>query len=293
VSDPDGDLVSVWYDWGDGTPMTAGDPVADYTSSHTYVEQGAYTLSAYAEDGEGNNASDSASVSVSDGNLRPTVISFGVVDSQDYYAPGETLLLAATVDDAEGDLVHVTIDFGDGSIVETLSRDLDPDVPSEFEFSHAYAVGSDTRYTATLEVTDDAFHTVEWFTASLQVLVNTVPDCVVVADPMVGSLSTTFTFDASTSTDAETAADDLVVRWDWNGDGAWDTDWSSEKTATHVFSSVGTHTVVCEAEDGAGLSSVDQVDVEVVDGAIPEFPLVLMPVIMVLALFLVMRARKR
>jgi ABC-type transport system substrate-binding protein len=35
LSDPDGDDLTVWYDWGDGTPMTEGDPENNYSATRT------------------------------------------------------------------------------------------------------------------------------------------------------------------------------------------------------------------------------------------------------------------
>jgi hypothetical protein len=64
-------------------------------------------------------------------------------------------------------------------------------------------------------------------------------------------------------------------------------------TVTHVFSTTGTHAVVCEVEDGAGLRSVDQVEIEVADEAIPEFSLVVVPVVIMLVVFLMARRKKR
>ncbi len=42
-------------------------------------------------------------------------------------------------------------------------------------------------------------------------------------------------FDASGSSDANDPVDSLMVRWNWDDDIFWDTEWSKKKTATHVF----------------------------------------------------------
>lgn len=69
----------------------------------------------------------------------------------------------------------------------------------------------------------------------------------------------TVSFDASGSWDLETSASALQVRWDWNGDGVWDTGWGATKTAVHTFTSPGpangTYTIRLEVMDGAGLRS--------------------------------------
>ncbi len=64
--DPDEDDFSVWYDWGDDTPLTSGDPDDGFAASHTYDSVGTYTLIAWADDGD-LNVSVEASVSVPSG----------------------------------------------------------------------------------------------------------------------------------------------------------------------------------------------------------------------------------
>lgn len=58
---------------------------------------------------------------------------------------------------------------------------------------------------------------------------NTAPTATFIISPSIGNLSTIFSFDASACTDEQDDASTLEVRWDWNGDGTWDTDYSTEK----------------------------------------------------------------
>ena len=51
-----------------------------------------------------------------------------------------------------------------------------------------------------------------------------------------------FLFDASASSDEETPASDLLVRWDFNNDGTWNTDYDTLKTQTHQYLVDGTFT---------------------------------------------------
>lgn len=71
--------------------------------------------------------------------------------------------------------------------------------------------------------------------------------------PAYGSESTTFGFNASASSDVETGAKDLIVRWDWENDGKWDTPWSADKVANHSYGKVGVYTAKLEVCDGDGL----------------------------------------
>ncbi len=70
--------------------------------------------------------------------------------------------------------------------------------------------------------------------------------------------TTTVTFDATASWDYEDAPATLQVRWDWNNDGIWDyptVGYTTVKTATHRFATLGTYTVKLGVLDSGGLTS--------------------------------------
>lgn len=96
-------------------------------------------------------------------------------------------------------------------------------------------------------------------------------------DPSFGDITMTYTFDASQSHDDE--GSDLQARWDWDGDGTWDTDWSYNLTAEHLFTTPGTYNVTLEVKDSAGNTNITETQVVVVE-EIPEFG----PVVLVLAI---------
>ena len=85
---------------------------------------------------------------------------------------------------------------------------------------------------------------------------NTAPIASFIITPASGgTTATVFTFDASQCTDNEDGASALEVRWDWNNDGTWDTDYSTTKTATHQYAATGTYTVKLEVKDSEGLTN--------------------------------------
>lgn len=88
--------------------------------------------------------------------------------------------------------------------------------------------------------------------------------------PEQGSPDTIFTFDASGSLDTATAAEDLQVRWDWEGDGVWDTDYATVKTATHQFATVATYAVHLQVKDADGLVGKAVLDLEVGHGTVTD-----------------------
>jgi len=76
----------------------------------------------------------------------------------------------------------------------------------------------------------------------------TTVDAVVNVSPPAGTVITDFVFDASGST---TGSRDLEFRWDWNGDGTWDTDWSADALVSHRFAEGGSLSVYIEVTDGS------------------------------------------
>jgi len=70
--------------------------------------------------------------------------------------------------------------------------------------------------------------------------------------PSAGDLLTLFRFDASSSSLPTNDVWRIKVRWDFDNDGVWDTDFSLDKTATHRFKSPGSKIVTLEALDITG-----------------------------------------
>lgn len=120
--------------------------------------------------------------------------------------------------------------------------------------THQY--GSEGTYTVKMEVKDTEGALNQ---ATNNVLVtsenNTPPTATFTVDPFTGTTATVFTFDASGSFDAEDPTSELQVRWDFDGDGNWDTDWDSGKMETHQYDSEEVYTTELEVKDTEGLTS--------------------------------------
>jgi formylglycine-generating enzyme required for sulfatase activity len=84
---------------------------------------------------------------------------------------------------------------------------------------------------------------------------NDAPKATFSVTPDSGNISTEFTFDASGCTDTEDSTADLLVRWDWDNSGFWDTDFSTKKTATHRYPVTNKWTVAMEVKDTEGAIS--------------------------------------
>ncbi len=142
----------------------------------------------------------------------------------------------------------------------------DDQITADKDIDHQYT--GDGTYTITIEVEDTGGLTDQ---ASQQVIVvspttgNTNPTAVFTVSPSSGDTTTMFSFDASGCTDAEDAVSALKVIWDFDGDGMWDTGFSTTKTETWNYTAAGTYTVTLEVIDQGGLT--DQTDQQVVVSA--------------------------
>ena len=174
LNDPDGDQLTVWYDWGDDTPMSQGDPDDAFAASHAYSQIGGFVLTAYADDGRGNNASNTANVMVYEANKKPSIEGY-VERSQpagEAFVPGEVIYFNVTVADEEGDNVTVTMDFGDGSDPEVVQFDAEPEVNKTVEFTHAYDEGRPNAYAVIVTVKDDQDHSdMTWASVTMSITV--------------------------------------------------------------------------------------------------------------------------
>ncbi|MEK6826947.1 MAG: PKD domain-containing protein [Nanoarchaeota archaeon] len=73
--------------------------------------------------------------------------------------------------------------------------------------------------------------------------------------PLEGTTNTTFQFNASTSKDDEDQLSKLLFRWDWNDDGVFDTDWSSNYIADYKYPSSHQYGVTLQVKDSGGLTN--------------------------------------
>ena len=82
---------------------------------------------------------------------------------------------------------------------------------------------------------------------------NLPPTALFTVSTSSGTINTDFAFDASGCTDNEDNTSDLQVRWDYDGDNTWDTDWDYDKTQNHQYSSSNNYTANLAVRDSEGL----------------------------------------
>lgn len=124
-------------------------------------------------------------------------------------------------------------------------------------------------------------------------VIDELPEASFWVSTLMGDNHTVFEFDASWSSDLETALADLDVRWDWEGDGVWDTSWSKTKTETHQFATGGTYNVTLEVRDSANQTDESVVRVMVQGYVIPEFQGLIVPVLGMAGLVVLVSAVRR
>lgn len=84
--------------------------------------------------------------------------------------------------------------------------------------------------------------------------INTPPKALFTIDPDSGDTNDIFEFNASASFDYEDSLADLQIRWDWQNDGIWDTNFSTTKITHHNFGNEGIKAIALEVKDTGGLS---------------------------------------
>ena len=78
---------------------------------------------------------------------------------------------------------------------------------------------------------------------------NTSPVASFIVSPSSGTAGTKFQFDASGCSDSEDSVSSLQVRWDFDGNGTWDANWSTDKTESYQYSSTGNYNVKLQVKD--------------------------------------------
>jgi uncharacterized protein YndB with AHSA1/START domain len=160
LQDNDTDPLSVWYDWGDSSELTAGDPLNSYAASHVYNETGVLTVTVYADDGTGyvgHNVSKSADITISQNLIPQFKGAITKSPSKASYNQSETITFSFTVWDYEGDSLTLSIQWGDGA-VNTYTHTPAANANYTWNVTHAFAVGKTDVYVVNATLQDDQDH---------------------------------------------------------------------------------------------------------------------------------------
>ncbi len=234
ASDPDGDDVSVLWDFGDGMTSTELEP-----GDHTYTAVGEYVVSLTATDDQGlaDPTPATRTVTVSGENAAPNA-TISEPSTDVTIAAGESVFFSGSASDPDGDPVTALWDFGDGSTSTML-------VPG----NHSYA--NPGAYTVILTATDDqglSDPTPPTRTITVQAA-NSAPNGTI--DQPSGNVTIATgesVFFAGSVSDPD--GDSVTVLWDF-GDGMSSTTLSH---GNHAYSNPGVFTVTLTATDEHGLA---------------------------------------
>ncbi len=175
-------------------------------------------------------------------------------------------------------------DGSDSYDTDEYRWDLDGD--GQFEYDWGSEENPTTKYSIPgtyepmLQVRDDEGNTDEAYVSITISEDNYAPEAKfsvssdsALTDKNTGTTSTNFTFNASTSSDEEDEYYDLQVRWDYDGDGTYDTTYSTTRTASTRYLDAGTYTVILEVVDSEGASDTAEETITIVDNdaPIPDF----------------------
>ena len=175
---------------------------------------------------------------------KPTVSITNPMNNVEY---SEGIAITITVQASDNEGIKEVNFYIDDNLVSTVANE-----PYEYYWdTSGFTFGQHQIKANAVDVNDNIsdFKTV---TVSIIDDSNIGPIAKATVSQAVGNFATAFQFDASASTDAEDALSALQVRWDWNNDGTWDTDYALIKTAAHQYTSAGFYWVKAGVKDTGG-----------------------------------------
>jgi len=222
--DLDGNVISYFWEFGDGTNATG------MIVSHTYADNGIYIVTLTVTDNDG--ATDSAYATKTVLN-RPPIASF--TESAETVTVGEFITFNALSSyDPDGFITSYYWDFGDGTTAIGVV------------VTHAYATQG--TYTVTLTVTDD-----DGATATVTAIKTVIkpPMASFTWAPLTPNVGEPVNFDGS----ASKPNGGSIVKYEWIfGDGGY----AAGKTVVYTYSQMGTYNVTLKVTDSEGLWATEQ-----------------------------------
>jgi len=226
ATDVPADVLTYSWDFGDGNTGTGASP------THTYPDDGTFTVNLTVSDDEGASATSTVIVSVT--NVAPAISSVTAPSGDE----GTPIAFGVVATDVPGDPLTYAWTFGDTS----TGTGANP--------THTYA--DDGTYTVTVTATDDEG------ASSTQIATVTVTN----AAPTIASVTAPSGDEGSpivfgvVATDV--AADTLTYAWDF-GDGGTD----SGTAPTHTYADDGAYTVTVTVTDDDGGSTSQTASVSI------------------------------
>ena len=187
-SDTDGNIVSYYWNFGDGETSSS------QSSYHTYESSGTYTVTLTVTDDDGATDSDTIAITVKE-NMPPEETNILPVAGFSYsYASGYDYALKFLdgSHDPDGYIVARTFDFGDGTTGSGT--------PAPAQIIHEYSGVGIYTVTLTVEDNDGGLHQK---TVTIEITENIEPVAILSAEPTSGQVPLTVDFSAENSYDPD------------------------------------------------------------------------------------------
>ncbi len=225
ATNPAGGALGFAWEFGDGATAAGATP------SHTYADNGSYTvtLTVTAVDGGLTN---SATATATIANVAPVVSALADATLR----PGESYAADGSFTDPGADTWTAMVNYGDGSGDQPLAL-----TETTFHLSHAYPAGQAGPFTVRVTVRDD-----DGGAGSAEATVTAEVNRAPVANagpPASGAEGSAVSFDGSHSMDPDGSP--LTYAWDF-GDGSS----GSGATPSHTYADNGTYAVKLTVSDG-------------------------------------------
>jgi len=221
--DPDGTIVTYFWDFGDGTNAT------NVIVDHSYADDGVYTVTLTVTDDDGGTASKSATKTVSN---RPPIALF--TENATIVLTDEIIHFdASSSNDPDGSIISCFWDFGDGTDATGVT------------VNHAYK--DDGVYNVTLIVTDDDGGTAS--KSATKTVSNRPPIALFTENATIVDIEELIRFDAFGSYDP----DGSILGYFWDFDDG--TNVTMCVLLGHAYTEDGNYTVTLTVADNDGASS--------------------------------------
>ena len=235
--DPDGDIVSYAWDFGDDTTSTETNPI----TTHAYDSAKTYTVNLTVTDDDDQTNSFWKNITVRE--VGAPIASFTYTPTEPLV--GELVTFDATAsDDPDGDIVSYAWDFGDDTT--KIYRDANLTAITNHTYTEA------KTYTVKLNVTDDDG---KWNIASNFTTVYTLPVANFTYSPSKPVVGDPVTFNATASYDPDggnTTYPSGIVSYTWDFD---DDDTGTGDITEHTYTDAGEYTVTLTVTDDEGLTN--------------------------------------
>ncbi|UCG34096.1 MAG: PKD domain-containing protein [Phycisphaerales bacterium] len=251
-SDPDNNIDR--YDWHYGDGGTCADcgpgPLVYTYNTDAPDPEGYYTATLTVTDTLGVSETDTARIYA--GNQAPTA-AITTNPSPPTVTREEDIIFQATTNDPDGDPLDILWDFDD-------SNGVDPANPDATGAMVTHDYDTEGTYTVTLTV-DDRKGGVDTDTVQVTVTRNDPPVARLTATPTSGGPPLTVNFDASASSDPETARANLMFTWDFD-DGSAPVSGRDRVKVSHTYNAAAIYRPSVSVSDGV-LTDTAEVEITV------------------------------